>query len=668
MIQRPPHRGASCKEWARYYHSLGLRPLPVRPGTKYPAVKWTKYQMCQPSLEEIENWDWSGGIGIMTTGVICVDCDRGAEHLIAERKLDFPPSWTVRTGSGGLHRYYKADGQPGRNATAILKEDGKGQVDIRADGGFIIVPPTRHIQTGKPYEWILPPWGDSAPLASSPAWIREAIADRDRPRKASDGQEKPAWVSELMQGVPEGQRNEAAARLAGYFVEKHPEDITLEILRPFSERCTPPMPLRELQDVVASIYRTHSRRGRVRVEEIPPEGDQAEELPAEAPEIDMPLFPEAAYLGLAGEIADTYSEYLEAPKEFFFMDTLTFLGGLLSTQVRLDSELREEPRLYVVKVAPSWSGRKSSSQETIEWLLTPILQERMKMCYGAGSAEGLQRIMQSGLPTMLMYDEFRAFVDKAGVQQSVLLPMVATLFHRTVYENSTKTSEIRLTNAHLSLIGACTTETFTTMFSPAFRNIGFLNRLFVVTGERKKFHPIPQAVPSHLVKRLQERVLAQIEKAERDKPALHFTTGAQRRWEEWYRAMPVSPYAARLDTYGFRLLMLYAVNTESWEITQPLIDAVISLLDYELEVRRELDPVDAEGVTAKMERLILKHLGKGLRTESKLQALCNVRYYGVWSYGLALKNVIDHGWVRRKRAGKGHQLWLTEAGYEAAKQ
>ena len=45
----------------------------------------------------------------------------------------------------------------------------------------------------------------------------------------------------VQQGVPQGQRIDAAAKLAGYFCDKgHPENITLEILRSFGERCAPP--------------------------------------------------------------------------------------------------------------------------------------------------------------------------------------------------------------------------------------------------------------------------------------------------------------------------------------------------------------------------------------------------------------------------------------------
>ena len=143
-----PVADASFKEWANYYLSLGLYPLPVTPGEKFPTVKWTEFQTRPPTAEEIDKWDWSGGVGIVTTGLVCVDCDEGGEQLINGR--DFPPSWTARTGSGGLHRYFKSNGRPARNAVAILKQDGKGQVDIRGDGGFIILPPTHHKSTGTP--------------------------------------------------------------------------------------------------------------------------------------------------------------------------------------------------------------------------------------------------------------------------------------------------------------------------------------------------------------------------------------------------------------------------------------------------------------------------------------------------------------------------------------
>lgn len=388
--------------------------------------------------------------------------------------------------------------------------------------------------------------------------------------------------------------------------------------------------------------------------------------PAEAPEVDLPDFPSEAYLGLAAEFAGAYSEHLEAPPQFLYLDYLTFLGAMLAAHVRLDTQLREEPRLYTVKVAESALGRKSSSQDEVEHFFAPLAQDRLTMCYGAGSAEGLAKRMESRLPTILVCDEFRAFVDKANVQQSVLLPMVATLFSRTVYENATKHSEISLKDAHLSLVAACTRDTFVTMFSPSFRAIGFLNRLLIVAGRRGALHPIPGRIPDDTIGRLRERTREQIERAEQEKPLLRFSAEARARWEEWYRALPESPYCARLDTYGLRLLMLFAMTTESGEIGKGLVDAAIALLDYEYRIRLDLDPVDAETTVARLERLILRHLRKGLMTEKRLRDFCHARQTGLWAFDSAMKNLGRRTWLASKKVRQGLNWWLTDAGLEAA--
>ena len=58
-------------------------------------------------------------------------------------------------------------------------------------------------------------------------------------------------------------------------------------------------------------------------------------------------FPEV-FSGVAGDFAELYSSYLEAPKQFFFMGFLTCLGTALADRLTLESEIAPQPRLYVV--------------------------------------------------------------------------------------------------------------------------------------------------------------------------------------------------------------------------------------------------------------------------------------------------------------------------------
>ncbi|WP_433699077.1 bifunctional DNA primase/polymerase [Nocardiopsis sp. CA-288880] len=55
----------------------------------------------------------------------------------------------VRTGSGGWHLFYQ---HPGGK---VLSGAGKAgpKVDVKADGGYVVAPPSIHPRTGQPYTW-----------------------------------------------------------------------------------------------------------------------------------------------------------------------------------------------------------------------------------------------------------------------------------------------------------------------------------------------------------------------------------------------------------------------------------------------------------------------------------------------------------------------------------
>src|SRR5215471_13612012 len=60
--------------------------------------------------------------------------------------------------------------------------------------------------------------------------------------------------------------------------------------------------------------------------------------------------------------------------------------------------------------------------------------------------------------------------------------------------------------ASLSLIAACTTDTYATMFDQAFFAIGFLNRLWLVADRSDKRIAIPGKIPEGRLDELRDRV------------------------------------------------------------------------------------------------------------------------------------------------------------------
>lgn len=200
---------------------------------------------------------------------------------------------------------------------------------------------------------------------------------------------------------------------------------------------------------------------------------------------------------MAAEFADLYAEHTEAPKSFYYMVFLTYLGAIIAN-VTLDSAIHPQPRLYLVLLGKSADTRKSTALRLTDQFFREALISILVL-HGAGSAEGLAEAFskqENGQKILVLhYDELKAFVDKARIEGSVLLPTVTTLFERNHYQNAVRNKNIEISNAHLSLVSACTPETYASMFDSRFFAIGFLNRLFLVLGEGKRRFHLPPPIP-----------------------------------------------------------------------------------------------------------------------------------------------------------------------------
>lgn len=123
------------------------------------------------------------------SGLVVVDIDPDHGGVI-DRGL-MSPTYTVATGSGGWHLYYTHPGY----TVASRQMPGREGVDIKADGGYVVIPPSLHPRTRRPYV----PVGDrpveemrprllaaiTAPSAPSPS--TPVVAARPTPRTASSG-------------------------------------------------------------------------------------------------------------------------------------------------------------------------------------------------------------------------------------------------------------------------------------------------------------------------------------------------------------------------------------------------------------------------------------------------------------------------------------------------
>lgn len=234
----------NTKEAALEYLEWGLSVIPINPKSKRPCIAWSEYQQRQPTEQEVEQWfrQWPNANLALITGqiskVAAIDLDNEKARKWAAKNLPRPNVW--QKTSKGWHLIYQANGTPIPNKVRIA--DG---VDVRGDGGYIIVDPSVHPDTGERYtlyqhaNWdeLIPFPTDKLPTSDSP---------QDREPVSLD----PA---------PTGCRNDSLARIAGkYFAMGMSYSEVLAICKGWNQDCDEPQPNKDVEKTVTSIWRKES--------------------------------------------------------------------------------------------------------------------------------------------------------------------------------------------------------------------------------------------------------------------------------------------------------------------------------------------------------------------------------------------------------------------------
>lgn len=201
-------------------------------------------------------------LGAVTDKLVVLDVDPrhgGDESLVRlEREHELPPTWRVLTGGGGEHVLFAApDGIEVANVIAEQTENpplGRG-IDIRARGGYIVAPPSRHI-SGRLYAWSVDHHPKDVVLAPAPEWLIARLTARSPGQRSAPAEPIPSdtWAQLTRQPVSE-YRDVAAAKIAGHLF-RHSCDyqLVLGMLHAWNSAwCKPPLGYHELNRIVGRI-------------------------------------------------------------------------------------------------------------------------------------------------------------------------------------------------------------------------------------------------------------------------------------------------------------------------------------------------------------------------------------------------------------------------------
>ena len=252
----------------KYATQYGWAVFPCNPQTKRPITPHG-FKDAKKDPGPIRAW-WKrypdANIGIATGSMsnllvidLDLDADKGTngvhEMLMWEQDHgELPETARAITGRGGAHIYYHYEGTDFKNRTGII--DG---VDVRAEGGYVIAPPSIH-ENGTAYEWEDSP--EDVGISEIDENVRKFLAIGANEREAHEPLKIPATIES-------GYRNSTLHKLACSLQAQGLADDTIfhSVMQENLARCQPPLDEKEVETIVKSALRY--KKGELKIIDLP---------------------------------------------------------------------------------------------------------------------------------------------------------------------------------------------------------------------------------------------------------------------------------------------------------------------------------------------------------------------------------------------------------------
>lgn len=250
-------------EAALWYVKNGFAVFPVVERGKRPAVRRGVNDWTTNPDDVVIHWKEhpNDNIGIAcgspSKGLLVLDFDvdeesekDGTATLSAWERAngELPETAIAITGGGGMHYLYRT----GRTNIhpSVNQELG---VDVRADGSYIVAPPSVH-PSGRRYEWQDPP--DETPVAEADDNVYDFL-DYVTRNGGTDETKKDNGKFKLPDKIKRGTRDNVLFKYASHLrsIGRSDEEIMASVAGVNALRCEPPMDSRDIERIVRSACR-----------------------------------------------------------------------------------------------------------------------------------------------------------------------------------------------------------------------------------------------------------------------------------------------------------------------------------------------------------------------------------------------------------------------------
>lgn len=496
--------GKAHLEVALEYAGLGFKLFPLIDGDKKPKTR-NGFLDATTDRQQIEAWwgKWpSANIGLATEGLIVIDVD-GRENTwpCDEEKiasLDGAP--LSITPSGGRHYLFRQPaGKAYRNTTGKLAH----AVDTRANGGYIVVPPSRRKEGG--YHWIEGLELDSRQdqLPEPPEWL---VKDLDALAGHSGGQEgqrkQSGSILEDGNPIPDGQRNWTLSRLAGYMrrAGMSQAEILAALLKVNRDRCKPSLADSEVEKIAESNARYEPDQATVAGMEghyeqmFRKHGDHGE-------------FPTKILPKCLAEFVNTVSRSVCCDPAYVALPALSALAAAIGTsrRIKLKDGWVEPSIIWTAVVADSGTGKSAPFDACMQPLKDWQEDEKWRTLTCDATTESLVGILsENPRGLILARDELSGWFGGFGAYKGGSGGDVATWLEmyggRAYFTDRVGRGSIKVPRSSVSVSGTIQPMTLSGILKPEFRANGLLARFLLAAPPRKKKVWHENGIPDQMVK------------------------------------------------------------------------------------------------------------------------------------------------------------------------
>lgn len=238
------------------YIERGFAIIPLVPGEKVPIIEGGLKNWSDNPQDAVDYWSIRPNANI---AIVCgepsgnlvaidLDCHGGPDGRETLKRWEdehgeLPETVSVITGSGGKHLLYRV------SHSFPKFENAQMGVDVRAEGSYVVAPPSIH-PNGEPYEWSVSP--DDMDVAEADELVYQFI-EFVRPQRAERGEgERFELPDEIIED-----RNTNLFRYASSLrsTGRTEEEILLLVKNANERKCKPPLKESEVKKICKSVLR-----------------------------------------------------------------------------------------------------------------------------------------------------------------------------------------------------------------------------------------------------------------------------------------------------------------------------------------------------------------------------------------------------------------------------